>query len=44
MRAEAAASGAEQEPVIAVDHSLPPTINDPDATARLTAAFGQGQT
>ncbi len=39
VRAEAAASGAEQEPVIAVDHSLPPTINDPDATARLTAAF-----
>jgi hippurate hydrolase len=39
VRAEAAASGAEQEPVITVDHSLPPTINDPAATARLTAAF-----
>jgi hippurate hydrolase len=39
VRAEAAASGAEQQPVIAIDHSLPPTINDVDATARLTAAF-----
>ncbi len=39
VRAEAAASGAEQPPVIRVDHSLPPTINDPAATARLTAAF-----
>ena len=39
VRAEAAASGAEQEPVITVDHSLPPTINDRGATARLTAAF-----
>ena len=32
--------------MIVVDHSLPPTINDPDATARLTrafdAAFGDG--
>ena len=36
VRAEAAASGAEQQPVIVVDHSLPPTINDVDATARLT--------
>lgn len=46
IRAEATASGAEQEPVIAVDHSLPPTINDVDATARLTGAwtraFGEG--
>ncbi|WP_109211887.1 MULTISPECIES: amidohydrolase [Microbacterium] len=46
VRAEAQASGAEQPPVIAVDHSLPPTINDVDATARLTtafdAAFGEG--
>ena len=46
VRAEAQASGAEQEPVITTDHSLPPTINDADATARLTAAwnraFGEG--
>ncbi len=46
VRAEAQASGAEQEPVIATDHTLPPTINDVDATARLvdawTAAFGEG--
>ncbi len=46
VRAEALASGAEQEPVITVDHSLPPTINDADATARLVAAwnraFGEG--
>ena len=39
VRAEAAASGAAEEPVITTLHSLPPTINDPDATARLTAAF-----
>ncbi|WP_434811496.1 amidohydrolase [Microbacterium sp. bgisy189] len=39
VRAEAAASGAEEEPVISIDHTLPPTINDHDATARLTAAF-----
>ena len=39
IRAEAEASGAEQAPTITIDHSLPPTINDPDATARLTAAF-----
>ncbi|MFT4213331.1 MAG: amidohydrolase [Microbacterium sp.] len=39
VRAEAAASGAEHEPTIRIDHTLPPTINDPDATARLTAAF-----
>jgi hippurate hydrolase len=39
VRAEAAASGAEQEPVISVLHTLPPTINDHDATARLTTAF-----
>ncbi|MFT3797819.1 amidohydrolase [Microbacterium sp.] len=39
IRAEAAASGAEREPVIQIDHTLPPTINDPAATARLTAAF-----
>ncbi|TQK17964.1 hippurate hydrolase [Microbacterium sp. SLBN-154] len=39
VRAEAQASGAEEEPVIKVDHSLPPTINDDEATARLSAAF-----
>ncbi|MFT4136814.1 amidohydrolase [Microbacterium sp.] len=39
VRAEAAASGAEEEPTITIDHTLPPTINDVDATARLTAAF-----
>ncbi|MCT9819382.1 amidohydrolase [Microbacterium sp. W1N] len=39
VRAEAAASGAEEEPVIVTDHSLPPTINDADATARLVRAF-----
>ncbi len=46
VRAEAAASGAEQEPTISTLHSLPPTINDADATSRLTAAldraFGEG--
>jgi amidohydrolase len=41
VRAEAAASGAEVEPVISVDHSLPPTINDVDATDRLRAAFAR---
>ncbi|WP_431803511.1 amidohydrolase [Microbacterium sp. bgisy203] len=41
VRAEAAASGAEQEPTITVDHSLPPTINDPAATARLVAAWSR---
>lgn len=39
IRAEAQASGAEEAPIITVDHSLPPTINDRTATARLTAAF-----
>lgn len=39
VRAEAAASGAEQEPEIRIDHTLPPTINDADATARVTAAL-----
>ncbi|MDT3329527.1 amidohydrolase [Microbacterium sp. KSW-18] len=46
VRAEAAASGAEQEPTITTLHTLPPTINDANATARLTAAmdraFGEG--
>ena len=41
VRAEAQASGAEEEPVIKVDHSLPPTINDEEATARLRAAFAR---
>ncbi|GAA5034448.1 amidohydrolase [Microbacterium fluvii] len=39
VRAEATASGAEEEPTIVVDHTLPPTINDHEATARLVAAF-----
>ncbi len=39
VRAEAAASGAEEQPVITIDHTLPPTINDAGSTARLTAAF-----
>lgn len=39
VRAEADASGAEVAPTIVNDHTLPPTINDADATARLAAAF-----
>jgi hippurate hydrolase len=39
VRAEAAASGAEQEPTIVTDHTLPPTINDTGATARTADAF-----
>ena len=39
VRAEAAASGAEQAPTIVIDHTLPPTINDLDATTRLHTAF-----
>lgn len=39
VHAEADASGAEQPPTITIDHTLPPTINDPDATSRLEAAF-----
>ncbi|WP_406247269.1 amidohydrolase [Microbacterium sp. M] len=39
VRAEALASGAEEEPEIRTDHTLPPTINDADAVARVTAAF-----
>ena len=39
VRAEAHASGAAEEPVIVTDHSLPPTINDVAATARLSHAF-----
>jgi amidohydrolase len=39
VRAEAAASGAEKTPPITTDHTLPPTINDEVATARVTAAF-----
>lgn len=39
VHAEAVASGAETPPTITTDHTLPPTINDPDATARLVAAF-----
>lgn len=39
VRAEAAASGAEREPEIRTDHVLPPTINDAEATARVSAAL-----
>jgi hippurate hydrolase len=39
VRAEAQASGAEAEPVIVTDHTLPPTINDPEATARVVEAL-----
>ena len=39
VRAEAQASGADEEPVVEIDHTLPPTINDVHATARLTLAF-----
>ncbi|MDZ8173221.1 amidohydrolase [Microbacterium xanthum] len=39
VRAEAAASGAEDAPTIVIDHTLPPTINDVDATTRLRTAF-----
>ncbi|MDF2554916.1 MAG: metal-dependent amidase/aminoacylase/carboxypeptidase [Microbacterium sp.] len=39
VRAEASASGAEKQPTIVTDHTLPPTINNDDATARLAAAF-----
>jgi hippurate hydrolase len=39
VRAEAAASGAEREPEFHTDHTLPPTINDADATSRVTAAL-----
>ena len=46
VHAEAAASGAEEPPIISVDHTLPPTSTDVAATARLTAAwdtaFGAG--
>ncbi|MFT4218997.1 MAG: amidohydrolase [Microbacterium sp.] len=41
VRAEAEASGAEEPPTIVTDHTLPPTINDPDSTARLVSAFGR---
>ncbi|WP_236611005.1 peptidase dimerization domain-containing protein [Microbacterium sp. UCD-TDU] len=39
VRAEATASGAEREPEIRTDHTLPATINDEHATARVTAAL-----
>ncbi|WP_298040880.1 amidohydrolase [uncultured Microbacterium sp.] len=41
VRAEAAASGAEREPEFRTAHTLPPTINDPAATARVTAAINR---
>jgi hippurate hydrolase len=37
--AEADASGAPRRPTITTVESLPPTVNDPDATARVVAAF-----
>ena len=46
VRAEAAASGAEREPEFHTVHTLPPTINDADATSRVSraiqAALGDG--
>ncbi|MFK4759510.1 amidohydrolase [Microbacterium sp. ZW T5_45] len=39
VRAEATASGAEREPEIRTDHRLPPTVNDAEATARVTSAL-----
>lgn len=39
VRAEAAASGAIEQPTIRTIHTLPPTINDEDAVARVTAAL-----
>lgn len=39
VRAEAAASGAEREPDFITEHSLPATINDEDATARVAGAL-----
>ncbi|MEJ1089813.1 amidohydrolase [Microbacterium sp. Mu-80] len=41
IRAEAMASGAEREPEISTLHTLPATINDADATARVSEAFAQ---
>lgn len=41
VRAEALASGAVREPEFHTEHTLPPTINDPDATARVTAAINR---
>lgn len=41
IRAEAMASGAEREPEISTLHTLPATINDVDATARVSAAFAR---
>lgn len=41
VRAEAAASGAKREPTIVTKHTLPLTYNDPDATARVTAALSR---
>ena len=39
VRAEAMASGAEREPEIHTQHTLPATINDEEATARVSAAL-----
>ncbi len=42
VRAEAAASGAPQEPEITTTVSFPPLVNDPAACARLTELFNGG--
>ncbi|WP_404437074.1 amidohydrolase [Microbacterium aerolatum] len=41
VRAESAASGAEREPEFHTEHTLPPTINDVEATSRVTAALNR---
>jgi hippurate hydrolase len=41
IRAEAAASGAEREPVIEHTEAFPVLVNDPAATAEVTAVFGE---
>ena len=41
VHAEATASDAPTPPTITIDHTLPPTINDATATARLTRAFSE---
>lgn len=39
VRAEAAASGAVEEPTVKFGERYPVTVNEPEATARVTAAF-----
>ncbi len=41
IRGVAAAAGAEREPRIEAQFGLPATVNDPEATARIQAAFGR---